>query len=425
MIDVELDSWVHDAARSDFPIQNLPYGVFLRSTEPRIGVAIGEYIFDLCAAAHAGLFDGAVAPDVLQAPALNPLLGAGRATWTAVRQRTMELLRAGTGLLEGVNRDSLLVAQRGSRMAIPVQVSDYVDFYSSLEHATNLGKIFRPDAEPLLPNWRWIPIGYHGRSSTIVVDGTPVVRPCGQRKPADAPTPVYGPTAMLDIELEVGFVTGSGNAMGSRIPVERANECIFGLLLVNDWSARDIQAWEYQPLGPFLGKSFATSVSPWIVTLDALEPYRVQGPAQNPAPLPYLQCSQPWNFDIELQVELETIAMHEKAMPPQIIARSNFKYMYWNMAQQLAHATVNGAVVRPGDLYASGTISGPTPDSYGSFIELTWRGTKPLTLASGEKRSFLQDGDTVTLRGYCEQPGKPRIGFGSVSGTILPAMILE
>lgn len=421
MIDTA-SSWVRIAPGSDFPLENLPYGVFRSAHgEPHAGVAIGDAIFDLHEAAQAGLFDGTLSRAVLQAPTLNLLLAAGRQAWTALRERVRSLLLEGTSELEGLNRDSLIAARPQAQMLLPFAVGDYVDFYSSLEHATNLGKIFRPQGEPLMPNWRWIPIGYHGRSSTIVVDGTPIVRPKGQRKPPDAPEPSFGPSRLLDIELEVGFVTGPGNAMGHAIPIESARDHIFGLVLVNDWSARDIQAWEYQPLGPFLGKSFATSVSPWVVTLDALEPYRVSGPKQDPQPLPYLRTPEPWNYDIALLVELQTQKMRENGVQTEILSRSNFKYMYWSMAQQLAHATVNGTAVRPGDLYASGTISGPTPDSYGSFIEMTWRGTKPLQLASGEQRSFLEDGDTVTLRGICEAPGKPRIGFGTVSGTILPA----
>jgi fumarylacetoacetase len=422
MIELELDSWVEGSARSDFPIQNLPYGVFSRNGAPgRIGIAIGDFIFDLYAAADANLFDGVISRAVLESHSLNLLLGAGRDAWTAVRNRLRELLRDGTNAFGHLERGRFLVPRREARMAMPFNVGDYVDFYSSIEHATNLGKILRPNAEPLLPNWRWIPIGYHGRSSTIVVDGTPVVRPSGQRKPPDADAPTFGPSRLLDIELEMGFVTGPGNRMGSRIPVEAAREHIFGLVLVNDWSARDIQAWEYQPLGPFLGKSFATSISPWVVTLDALEPYRVAGPRQEPEPLQYLHCSEPWNYDINLEVDLQTEKMRERGIVAETIVRSNFKYMYWSIAQQLAHATANGTAVRPGDLYASGTISGAQPDSYGSLIELTWRGTKPLHLANGEERGFLEDGDTVTLRAYCEAPEKPRIGFGSVSGTVVPA----
>lgn len=415
-------SWVPVAPGSDFPLENLPYGVFAGPHgAPHIGVAIGDAIFDLHAASQAELFEGVIAQAVLQAPTLNPLLAAGRGAWTALRERVRALLLHGTQAFDGIDRDSFFVRRANATLFLPFAPGDYVDFYSSLEHATNLGKIFRPDGDPLMPNWRWIPIGYHGRSSTVVVDGTPVVRPSGQRKaPSDA-APTFGPSRLLDIELEVGFLTGPGNRMGHPIPIDAARDQIFGLVLVNDWSARDIQAWEYQPLGPFLGKSFATSVSPWVVTLDALEPYRVSGPAQEPQPLPYLRTSQAWNYDIALFVDLQTQAMRERGIAAETISRSNFKYMYWNMAQQLAHATVNGTAVRPGDLYASGTISGPTPDSYGSFIEMTWRGTRPLHLASGEERSFLEDGDTVTLRGVCEAPGKPRIGFGGVSGTILPA----
>lgn len=403
-------SWIHVPRDSDFPLENLPYGVFERAGVPHIGVAIGESIFDLHDAAAAGLFDGIVARPVLQAAALNALMGAGRTVWTELRAHLIALLRSTTALLDAVNRDELVVPVNGAKMHVPAHVGDYVDFYSSLEHATNLGKIFRPSGEALMPNWRWLPIGYHGRSSTIVADGTPVRRPAGQRKPPESETPAFGPSQMLDIELEVGFFTGPGNAMGTRIPAQRARDHIFGLVLVNDWSARDIQAWEYQPLGPFLGKSFATSVSPWVVTLDALEPYRVQGPKQEPQPLAYLRTSEPWNYDIGLTVELNG----------HVVSRTNFRDMYWNMAQQLAHATVNGTAVRPGDLYASGTISGASPGSLGSFIELTWRGTKPIDLGNGETRTFLQDGDTVVLRGAAQEEGKPRIGFGRVAGTIEP-----
>ena len=422
MLSTELSSWVEVAPGSDFPIQNLPFGAFaVEGDEPHIGVAIGEHIFDLHLASEAELFDGVIARTVLQAPALNTLLASGKEAWTAVRERLVSLLRADSSELADASREGLLVRQGDVRMLMPFAPGDYVDFYSSIEHATNMGKMFRPDSEALLPNWRWIPIGYHGRSSTIVVDQTRIVRPSGQRRPPNESVPSFGASRQLDIELEMGFVTGPGNKLGSSISVDDARDHIFGLVLVNDWSARDIQAWEYQPLGPFLGKSFATSVSPWIVTLDALEPYRVAGPSQDPQPLPYLRTGEPWNYDVTLIIELQTRKMREEGAAAEIISRSNFKQMYWNMAQQLAHASSNGTAVRPGDLYASGTISGSQPDSYGSLIELTWRGTKPLTLRSGETRAFLEDGDTVTLRGFCEAPGKPRIGFGSVSGTIAPA----
>ena len=424
MLSTELSSWVEVAPDSDFPIQNLPFGVFaVEGDEPHIGVAIGEHIFDLHLASEAELFDGVIARTVLQAPALNALLALGRPAWTAVRERLVTLLRADSSELTDASRDGLLVRQCDVRMLMPFAAGDYVDFYSSIEHATNMGKMFRPDTEALLPNWRWIPIGYHGRSSTIVVDQTPIVRPSGQRKAPSESAPSFGPSRQLDIELEMGFVTGPGNSLGSLIPIENVRDHIFGLTLVNDWSARDIQAWEYQPLGPFLGKSFATSISPWIVTLDALEPYRIAGPNQDPEPLPYLRASEHWNYDVSLLIELQTQSMREQGIAAEIISRSNFKQMYWSMAQQLAHASSNGTAVRPGDLYASGTISGSQPDSFGSLIELTWRGTKPLTLRSGETRAFLEDGDTITLRGFCEAPGKPRIGFGSVSGTIAPAAI--
>lgn len=428
MIVVEpgLESWVPVPPGSGFPIQNLPYGVFSRegSQQRRIGVAIGDRVLDMFALSERGFFDGVVEQSFLQAESLNPLLSLRRENWDALRARLVALLRAGNGEIQkGVSDlDDVLVGRASVRMHVPMHVGDYVDFYSSLEHATNLGKIFRPNGDPLMPNWRWLPIGYHGRSSTIVVDGTPVIRPNGQRKPPDADAPVFGPSQLLDIELEMGFVTGNGNAMGRSISCDDAAEYIFGMVIVNDWSARDIQAWEYQPLGPFLGKSFATSVSPWIVTLDALEPYRVDGPNQDPQPLPYLQCAQSWNYDIALEVLLQTTAMIQAGEAPEAIAHSNYRYMYWNMAQQLAHVTVNGTAIRPGDLYASGTISGTDPGSYGSFIELTWRGTKPMTLRSGEERTFLRDGDTVTLRAESYREGLPRIGFGEVRGTVLPAI---
>ncbi|HKU81321.1 MAG TPA: fumarylacetoacetase, partial [Candidatus Tumulicola sp.] len=308
--------------------------------------------------------------------------------------------------------------QRDVSMKLPFEIGDYVDFYSSLEHATNLGRLFRPDGDPLLPNWRWIPIGYHGRAGTVVVDGTPIVRPSGQRKAPGASAPQFGPTTQLDIELELGFFTSVPNALGVPIPVTAALGHIAGIVLVNDWSARDVQAWEYQPLGPFLGKSFATTISPWVVSLEALEPFRVPAVTQDPAPLSYLAQERRDAYDVHLAVELQTQAMRDAGAPPFQISRTNFRTMYWSMAQQLAHATANGAVARAGDLFASGTISGSAPDSYGSLIELTWRGSNPIALPSGETRTFLQDGDEVTLRGWCERPGARRIGFGHARGRI-------
>ncbi len=417
-----LESWISVAPESDFPIQNLPFGVFVRDGRPRIGVAIGEEILDLYETAEAGFFDGACARDVLAAPRLNPLLAAGRSAWAPLRQRLSQLLRAdGDPRLRESDVGRFLCRQNSAEMRVPMEIGDYVDFYSSLEHATNLGRLFRPDAEPLLPNWRSLPVGYHGRSSTIVIDGTPILRPCGQRKtPRDA-TPDFGPSRRLDIELEVGFVTGAGNRLGVPIPAADAAEHIFGMVLVNDWSARDIQAWEYQPLGPFLGKSFATTISPWVVTLEALEPFRVKGRSQEPLPLPYLRVDEPWAYAISLAVDLCTAQMREGGIAAETISQTTFADMYWNVAQQLAHATSNGAVTRPGDLFASGTISGSVPASQGSLIELTWNGERPITLRSGQERGFLLDGDEVVLRGWCERPGARRIGFGSAGGRIAAA----
>jgi len=414
-------TWVDVPADSDFTIYNLPYGAFIRGGATHLGVAIGTKILDLHALAGAGLFDVTCDRALLTAPNLNPFLAAGRETWKAVRLRIAALLRAdgvADDTLKRMNREEFFVEQRDAKMVMPMEIGDYVDFYASIEHATNLGKILRPDTEPLLPNWRHIPIGYHGRSSTVVIDGTPVKRPNGQRKLPNMDPPLFGPSTKLDIELEVGFITGPGNALGSPIPIGEAREHIFGLVLVNDWSARDIQAWEYQPLGPFLGKSFATTISPWIVTLDALEPFKVAGPKQEPEPLAYLQAGERWAYDIRLAVDLLTTKMRGAGAPPYTISRTTFKDMYWNMAQQLAHATSNGATTRPGDLFASGTISGSTPHSLGSLIELTWNGTKPLELPNGETRTFLENGDEITLRGWCEA-GDFRIGFGSARGSIV------
>ena len=422
--DPRLESWLAVAPKSDFPIQNLPFGLFaVAGGAPAIGVAIGDEILDLRALAEAGFVDDLCERDLLSASILNPLLAAGRSVWSPLRARLQDLLRAGgDDRLRSAGAEHFLVRRDAVEMQVPMEIGDYVDFYSSLEHATNLGKLFRPDAEALLPNWRWLPVGYHGRAGTVVIDGTPVRRPCGQRKPPDAQVPQYGPSRRLDIELEVGFVTGPANLLGEPIRADDAAEHVFGLLLVNDWSARDIQAWEYQPLGPFLGKSFATTISPWIVTLEALEPFRVPGPVQDPPPLPYLQVAQPWNYAISLAIELQTPQMRERALPPFAIARTTFAQTYWNLAQQLAHATANGAVARPGDLFASGTISGREPGTQGSLIELSWNGERPIALPNGETRAFLEDGDEIVMRGWCESPAARRIGFGAVRGRIEPAL---
>ncbi len=421
--DARLESWLPVAPESDFPIQNLPFGLFVHDGRlARIGVAIGEQILDLFAVAEAGLVDDVCEPELLAATLLNPLLAAGRSVWVPLRERLSSLLRVdGDPRLREGNHSRFFLAHDAVEMRVPMEVGDYVDFYSSIEHATNLGRLFRPDGDALLPNWRWIPIGYHGRSSTIVIDGTPVRRPRGQRKAPSETQPSFGPSRRLDIELEVGFVTGPGNGLGAPIAATDAAEHIFGLLLVNDWSARDIQAWEYQPLGPFLGKSFATTISPWLVTLDALEPFRVAGPPQEPQPLDYLRVDEPWAYAIRLSVDLRTAQMRERGVEAITISHTTFRDMYWNVAQQLAHATANGAVTRPGDLFASGTISGSLPQSQGSLIELAWNGQQPIALPNGETRAFLEDGDEVTLRGWCEEPHARRIGFGAARGRIEPA----
>jgi fumarylacetoacetase len=305
-------------------------------------------------------------------------------------------------------------------MHLPVTIGDYTDFYSSKQHAENIGKMFRDPSNPLLPNWLYIPVAYHGRASSVVVSGTPVRRPCGQIKAADAPAPVFGPSRMLDIELELGVIVGAENELGTPIPITEAHQYAFGMVLLNDWSARDIQRWEYEPLGPFLGKNFATSISPWVVPMAALEEFRVPLPVQEPPPLPYLQGAAAWGYDIELEIGLTT----SQSLQETRIARSNFRTMYWSIAQQIAHHSSNGCNLKRGDLLGSGTVSGSDPGTYGSLLELTWRGTQPLTLASGEQRTFLQDGDTVQLRGYARGNGGYTVGFGEVTGTVLPSIPL-
>lgn len=404
-----MTSWVEVPEGSDFPLENLPYGVFDAGQGRRIGVAIGESILDLYAVADAGLLPHG---EVLQDVDLNGFLALGRDAWAEVRDRITALLTEGSTEIQDAGVE--LVRQDAVTMHLPFSPGDYVDFYSSIEHASNLGRMFRPDSEPLLPNWRHLPVGYHGRASTVVVSGTPIRRPHGQRKPADGP-PVEGPTQALDIELEVGFVTGPGNRLGEPIAADDAGDHIFGMVLVNDWSARDIQRWEYVPLGPFLGKSFATTVSPWVVPLAALAPYMVPGPEQDPVPLPYLRTEGDWGVDLDLEIGLRSEDMDGF----DTISRTSFRSMYWTMAQQLAHATVNGTAIRPGDLYASGTVSGSEPGTYGSLIELTWGGRDTIALRDGSARTYLQDGDEVVLRGWCEREGLPRIGFGECRGTIV------
>lgn len=414
-------SFVAVPAESHFPIQNLPYGVFARRGEsPRVGVAIGEQVLDLAVIAEAGFFRDLRLPEkVFHAPALNGFLALGPSAWRATRVTVGRLLSASEPALRdnAALRARALVPQADVTMHLPAQVGDYTDFYSSREHATNMGVMIRGPENALPPNWLYLPIGYHGRSSSLVVSGTDIRRPCGQTKADTASAPTFGPTRSMDIELEMGFLVGPGNALGQPIPIERAFEHIFGMVLVNDWSARDIQKWEYQPLGPFLAKNFGTSVSPWVVTMEALGPFRTAGPKQDPEPLPYLRGSDKDAFDIHLEIWLQSTRMER----PQRICASNTKHLYWSVAQQLAHHTVNGCNLRPGDLLASGTISGPTPDSFGSLMELSWRGTKPIPLPDGETRSFLQDGDRVTLTGWCQGDGY-RVGFGEVTGKVLPAL---
>ncbi len=420
-----LRAFIPVAPDSHFPIQNLPYGVFRPRAggPPRLGVAIGEMILDLRVLEDAGFFNGPelMGKRVFQSPTLNAFMALGRAAWREARQTISHVLNADTPTLRdnATLRDAALIPQSSAEMLLPAAIGNYTDFYSSREHATNVGTIFRGPENALMPNWLHIPIGYHGRASSVIVSSTNLHRPLGQTKPADAPTPLFGPSRSLDFELEVGFFIGPGNTLGQPIPIEEAADHIFGLVLVNDWSARDIQQWEYQPLGPFLAKNFGTSISPWVVTLDALEPFRVNAPPQDPVPLPYLRGGPGASYDIHLEVWLQG-----EAMPtPHRLSATNFKHLYWSMAQQLAHHTITGCNLQPGDLLASGTISGPTPGARGSLLELAWRGTQPLQFPNGETRSWLQDGDELTLTGWCAGVGY-RVGFGEVRGKILPAIDL-
>jgi fumarylacetoacetase len=403
---VTATSWVPVPEGSPFPVQNLPYGVFSVGDEaPRVGVAIGDQVLDLAATAASEGLDGG---HVFAEPSLNAFLALGRPAWSAVRSWVSEILT------HPANEELVsphLIPMDQVRMHLPFEVADYVDFYSSEDHATNVGRIFRPDSAPLTPNWKHLPIGYHGRAGTVVVSGTDVVRPCGQRKsPADE-APAYGPSRRLDIEAEVGFVVGTPSPLARPVPVGAFRDHVFGAVLVNDWSARDIQAWEYVPLGPFLGKSFATSVSPWVVPLEALDAARVTPPPRDTPVLPYLREDEDWGLDLSLEVSWNGT----------VVSRPPFARMYWTPAQQLAHLTVNGASLRTGDLYASGTVSGPEKDQRGSFLELTWNGQEPVTLADGSQRGFLEDGDTVSISAWAPGADGVRIGFGEVTGTICPA----
>lgn len=418
--DPRLKSWVDVPPDSDFPIQNLPFGIFkTKYLTPVAGVAIGDFVLDLVYLHENGYLDGLGLPSgIFNQRYLNDFFALGKSKIREVRNRVSELLRADNDELKG-NRPAseiALVPKREVQMLMPVRVPNYTDFYSSQEHATNVGSMFRDPANALLPNWKHLPVGYHGRASSIVISGTPIRRPKGQLKLPNEELPIFGPTRKLDFELEVAFVCCGENALGSPVSVEEAEDLIAGFVLFNDWSARDIQQWEYVPLGPFLGKNFGSTISPWVITMDALEPFRVSGPPQDPPVLPYLRFSGEKSFDITLEVALTPSGSGQEA----VLCRSNFRYLYWNVNQQLAHHTVNGCNIQVGDLYASGTISGPSPGSYGSMLELTWNGKKPLALPDGSERVFLNDGDTVTMRGYCEKDGV-RIGFGECQGTVLPA----
>ncbi len=414
-----LKSWVEVPEGSDFPIQNLPFGIFRTSyLEPGAGVAIGEAVLDLTYLHENGFFEGMNLPQgVFNQKYLNDFIALGREKTGRLRNRIAELLWEENSELRDnkPGRELALVPMEEAEMMMPVRVPNYTDFYSSVEHATNVGTMFRDPENALLPNWKHLPVGYHGRASSIVPSGVAIHRPKGQTKGPDQDTPQFGPTKRLDFELEMAFITGKSNRLGNPVSTQEAEEYIFGFVLFNDWSARDIQVWEYVPLGPFLAKNFASSVSPWIVTLDALEPFRVQGPTQDPAVLPYLQIQGKRNFDIDLEVAIRPGETEET-----VVSRTNFKYMYWNINQQLAHHTVNGCNLQVGDMYASGTISGPDPSSYGSMLELAWKGTRPVSLSDGAERVFIEDGDEVIMRGSASREGV-RIGFGEVRTRVLPA----
>ena len=415
-----LKSWVEIPPKSDFPIQNLPFGIFKTEyLSPVAGVAIGDHVLDLVYLHENGFLDGLGLPvGIFNQRYLNDFIGLGKRKTREVRERISELLQYDNDELKSnvAAREIALIPMSEVEMQLPIRIPNYTDFYSSEEHATNVGTMFRDLKNALLPNWKHLPVGYHGRASSIVVSGTDIHRPKGQIKPMDSEIPLFCPSQKVDFELEMAFITCSETKLGSSISTQEAEDHIFGFVLFNDWSARDIQNWEYVPLGPFLGKNFGSTISPWIVTLDALQPFRVKGPDQFPQVLPYLVANGEKNFDISLEVLIKPEQSDETT-----VSRSNFKYMYWNVSQQLAHHTVNGCNVQVGDLYASGTISGPSPGSFGSMLELTWNGQRPMHLAGGTERKFINDGDTVILRGHAEKDGV-RIGFGECRGKILPAL---
>ena len=433
-----LKSFINVSPDSDFPIENLPFGVFKpREGHARVGVAIGDLILDLAVLEELEFFSDVVAAAVpsgrnrrnlppetpaattlFASDALNAFMALGRPAWKKTRDILQKLLSAETGTLRDNEelRARAFHKQNEVTMQLPARIGDYTDFYSSYHHAHNVGTMLRGPENALMPNWKWLPVAYHGRASSIVISGTEVKRPHGQTKPPDASAPVFGSSKSLDFELETAFFIGPGNPLGQPVSIDQAEDHIFGILLMNDWSARDIQTWEYQPLGPFLAKNFCTSISPWVVTLEALEPFRKNLAAQDPAPLPYLKRANDFTFDIHLEARLQTTKMREA----QTITRTNFQNLYWSIAQQLAHHTVNGCNLQPGDLLASGTISGPTEESRGCMLELTWRGQNPLKLSEAETRKWLEDGDALSITGWCQGEGY-RVGFGEVSGRIVGA----
>ena len=413
-------SWIEVSQDSDFPIQNIPFGVFLPGDDvTTIGTRIGDMAIDLSALHQLGYLEGIVLPeDVFLQDTLNDFITLGRPVWRQVRNRIAEIFDASNDTLKNnaEHREQILYPVNEVQMLMPVFIQDYTDFYSSMEHAMNVGIMFRGKENALMPNWKHLPVGYHGRSSSIIISGENIHRPMGQMKPADADAPVFGPSKLLDFELEMAFITTDGKHLGERISTDEAEDYIFGMVLFNDWSARDIQAWEYVPLGPFLGKNFGSSISPWVVTLDAMEAFRVESPKQDPQPLPYLRTEGKRTFDIDLEVYIKPENSTESK-----ICHSNFKYLYWNISQQLAHHTVNGCNINAGDMMASGTISGPGKENRGSMLELSWRGAETITLDDGQERKFINDGDTVIMRGYCKND-EVRIGFGEVSSKVLPAI---
>ena len=416
--DPQLKSWVPVAPSSDFSIQNLPFGIFAYPGKgPRVGVAIGDFVLDLAYLQVNGLFDGFSLPNgIFLQPYLNAFIALGKPVTNQVRMYVSQLLNVENQTLQQrTDKEDFLVPQSEIEMKLPVYIRDYTDFYSSEQHAFNVGSMFRDPDNALLPNWKHIPVGYHGRASSIIPSEVPIHRPNGQTKADDSENPSFGPTKLLDFELEMAFIVSKETQIGETVSTKQAEDFIFGFVLFNDWSARDVQKWEYVPLGPFLAKNFASSVSPWVVTLEALAPFRVAGKIQDPKVLPYLQFEGEKNFDINLQVAIQPENSSEK-----IVSNSNFKHMYWNVNQQLAHHTVNGCNLGVGDLLASGTISGPTPESYGSMLELTWRGTRPIKMSDNTERKFIHDGDTVIMRGHA-QKNNIRVGFGEVRTKVLPA----